>query len=65
MLRADTPGMVALLTVLVMTGSFSMSLYLPSMPSLATGFGTDAATVMLTLISFLALHGLALRRPPS
>ncbi|MBM3570758.1 MAG: multidrug effflux MFS transporter, partial [Alphaproteobacteria bacterium] len=58
MLRPGTSGALALLTALVLLGSFSMSLYLPSMPSLVPELGTDVATAMLTLTAYFASFAL-------
>lgn len=46
-------GLAALLTTLVALGPLSTDLYLPSLPTLATVFATDAARVQLTLSVFL------------
>lgn len=46
--------LAALLTTLVALGPLSTDLYLPSLPTLATVFATDAARVQLTLSVFLA-----------
>lgn len=47
-------GLGALLTTLVALGPLSTDLYLPSLPTLAAVFSTDAARVQLTLSVFLA-----------
>lgn len=46
-------GLGALLTTLVALGPLSTDLYLPSLPTLAEVFATDAARVQLTLSVFL------------
>ncbi|HEX6735987.1 MAG TPA: multidrug effflux MFS transporter [Azonexus sp.] len=46
--------LAALLTTLVALGPLSTDLYLPSLPTLATVFATDAARVQLTLSVYLA-----------
>lgn len=46
--------LAALLTTLVALGPLSTDLYLPSLPTLAAVFSTDAARVQLTLSVFLA-----------
>lgn len=51
--RSDSLTIRVLLTVLVGFGPLSTDLYLPSMPMLVTVFGTDIATVQLTLSVFL------------
>src|SRR5918911_4642011 len=51
--RADSPAATALVTALVAVGSFSTSIYVPSMPSLAAEFATSADRVKLTLTLFL------------
>ena len=53
-LASPTLGLGALLTTLVALGPLSTDLYLPSLPTLATVFRTDAAQVQLTLSVFLA-----------
>jgi DHA1 family bicyclomycin/chloramphenicol resistance-like MFS transporter len=57
--RPDSLVITVLLTVLVAVGSFSTSIYTPSMPSLAASFGTSPSMVKLTLSLFLAGFGLA------
>jgi MFS family permease len=54
--RLTTPslGLGALLTALVALGPLSTDLYLPSLPTLAEVFATDAARVQLTLSVYLA-----------
>lgn len=52
--RPDSRLIAALLTALVAFGPLSTDLYLPSLPSLTGIFGTDVATVQLTLSVFLA-----------
>jgi DHA1 family bicyclomycin/chloramphenicol resistance-like MFS transporter len=49
----------ALLTVLVALGQISISLYVPSMPSLVAELGTSAERVSLTLSLFLAGFAMA------
>lgn len=51
--RSDSLVIRVLLTVLVGFGPLSTDLYLPSLPMLVTVFGTDIATVQLTLSVFL------------
>lgn len=43
-----------ILTALVALGPLSTSIYIPSMPAISAGLGTDAETVTLTLTLFLA-----------
>ena len=52
-------GLGALVTTLVALGPLSTDLYLPSLPTLATVFATDAARVQLTLSVFLAGFAIA------
>jgi DHA1 family bicyclomycin/chloramphenicol resistance-like MFS transporter len=52
-LRPDSPAATALLTALVAIGSFSVSIYTPSMPALAADFSTTQDRVKLTLSLFL------------
>ncbi len=52
--RPDSLAIRVLLTALVAFGPLSTDLYLPSLPTLVTVFGTDIATVQLTLSVFLA-----------
>ncbi|MBP2292389.1 multidrug effflux MFS transporter [Azospirillum rugosum] len=52
--RPDSLAVRVLLTALVAFGPLSTDLYLPSLPTLVTVFGTDIATVQLTLSVFLA-----------
>lgn len=52
-LPADSLAVRVLLTALVAFGPLSTDLYLPSLPTLVTVFGTDVATVQLTLSVFL------------
>lgn len=52
--RSDSLAVRILLTALVAFGPLSTDLYLPSLPSLVRVFGTDVATVQLTLSVFLA-----------
>lgn len=47
-------ALTILLTALVALGSISTSLYIPSMPALATAFGTDPAMVQRSFTIFLA-----------
>lgn len=49
-----TPGAIALLTAMVMLGQMSISLYTPSMPSLAKALETSDETVKLTMTVYLA-----------
>jgi DHA1 family bicyclomycin/chloramphenicol resistance-like MFS transporter len=51
--RPDSLVVRVLLTALVAFGPLSTDLYLPSLPALVTVFGTDIATVQLTLSVFL------------
>ncbi|HYG86400.1 MAG TPA: multidrug effflux MFS transporter [Azospirillum sp.] len=51
--RPDSLAIRVLLTALVAFGPLSTDLYLPSLPSLVTAFGTDIVTVQLTLSVFL------------
>ncbi|MBP2311302.1 multidrug effflux MFS transporter [Azospirillum soli] len=51
--RPDSLTIRVLLTALVAFGPLSTDLYLPSLPTLVTVFGTDIATVQLTLSVFL------------
>ncbi|WP_448204413.1 multidrug effflux MFS transporter [Azospirillum sp. sgz302134] len=51
--RPDSLAVRVLLTALVAFGPLSTDLYLPSLPTLVTVFGTDIATVQLTLSVFL------------
>jgi DHA1 family bicyclomycin/chloramphenicol resistance-like MFS transporter len=53
MLRSDSRVIAVLLTALVAFGPLSTDLYLPSLPTLVRVFGTDIATVQLTLSVFL------------
>jgi DHA1 family bicyclomycin/chloramphenicol resistance-like MFS transporter len=53
-LTSPSFGLGALVTTLVALGPLSTDLYLPSLPTLATVFATDAARVQLTLSVFLA-----------
>jgi MFS transporter, DHA1 family, multidrug resistance protein len=53
MLRSDSRVIAILLTALVAFGPLSTDLYLPSLPTLVRVFGTDIATVQLTLSVFL------------
>ncbi|MGL4240911.1 MAG: multidrug effflux MFS transporter [Beijerinckiaceae bacterium] len=52
-LRPGTFGMTALLAMLTALGPLSTDLYLPSLPSMARGFGTDLSRVQLTLSVFI------------
>ncbi len=54
-----TFGLAALLTTLVALGPLSTDLYLPSLPTLARVFATDAARVQLTLSVFLVGFAIA------
>ncbi|MGF7172538.1 multidrug effflux MFS transporter [Azospirillum doebereinerae] len=51
--RSDSLVIRVLLTALVAFGPMSTDLYLPSLPTLVRVFGTDIATVQLTLSVFL------------
>jgi MFS transporter, DHA1 family, multidrug resistance protein len=51
--RPDSLAVTALLTALVAVGSFSTSIYVPSMPALAAEFATTPDRVKLTLTLFL------------
>lgn len=51
--RPDSLAVAVLLTALVAFGPISTDLYLPSLPTLIRVFGSDAATVQLTLSVFL------------
>lgn len=51
--RPDSLPIRILLTALVAFGPLSTDLYLPSLPTLVRVFGTDVATVQLTLSIFL------------
>ncbi len=53
-LRPDTFGMTAILAMLTALGPLSTDMYLPSLPAIAQGLGTDAARVQLTLSAYLA-----------
>jgi DHA1 family bicyclomycin/chloramphenicol resistance-like MFS transporter len=48
-----TLGFAALLTALTGFGPLSTDLYLPALPGLVPAFGSDVATVQLTLSVFL------------
>jgi MFS transporter, DHA1 family, multidrug resistance protein len=58
-LRPDSPAGTVLLTALVAIGSFSVSIYTPSMPALVEDFHTRPALVKLTLSLFLVGFALA------
>lgn len=58
-LRLDSLAGTVLLTALVAIGSFSVSIYTPSMPALAADFHTQPALVKLTLSLFLVGFALA------
>jgi DHA1 family bicyclomycin/chloramphenicol resistance-like MFS transporter len=51
--------MIALLTALTALGSISVSIYLPSLPSLAVSLHTSAASVKLSLTVFLFVFALS------
>src|SRR4051794_28280461 len=51
--RSDSRVVAVLLTALVAFGPLSTDLYLPSLPTLVQVFGSDIATVQLTLSVFL------------
>lgn len=53
-LTSPSLGLGTLVTTLVALGPLSTDLYLPSLPTLATVFATDAARVQMTLSVFLA-----------
>ncbi|MBI3708783.1 MAG: multidrug effflux MFS transporter [Proteobacteria bacterium] len=53
-----TPGLIGLLTGLVMLGQMSTSLYIPSLPSLTDALAADPAEVKLTMTGFLAAFAL-------
>jgi DHA1 family bicyclomycin/chloramphenicol resistance-like MFS transporter len=52
-------GLVILLTSLVMVGQMSTSMYLPSLPSLATDLSVEPAGIKLTMTVFLAAFAAA------
>jgi MFS transporter, DHA1 family, multidrug resistance protein len=52
-LRPGTIGMTAMLAMLTALGPLSTDLYLPSLPSMAKGFGVDLSRVQLTLSVFI------------
>ncbi|MEQ9491469.1 MAG: multidrug effflux MFS transporter [Alphaproteobacteria bacterium] len=60
---SDTPirlGIaIAFITMAVALGPISTDLYLPSLPSIGSSFGTDAVTVQLTLSVFLIAFGVS------
>jgi MFS transporter, DHA1 family, multidrug resistance protein len=56
--RPDSLAVTALLTALVAIGSFSTSIYVPSMPALAVEFGATPEQVKLTLTLFLLAFAL-------
>jgi DHA1 family bicyclomycin/chloramphenicol resistance-like MFS transporter len=58
-LRLDSLAGTVLLTALVAIGSFSVSIYTPSMPALAADFHTRPALVKLTLSLYLVGFALA------
>jgi DHA1 family bicyclomycin/chloramphenicol resistance-like MFS transporter len=58
-LRPDSLAGTVLLTALVAVGSFSVSIYTPSMPALVADFHTRPALVKLTLSLFLVGFALA------
>jgi DHA1 family bicyclomycin/chloramphenicol resistance-like MFS transporter len=58
-LRPDSAAGTFLLTALVAIGSFSVSIYTPSMPALVDDFHTRPALVKLTLSLFLVGFALA------
>jgi DHA1 family bicyclomycin/chloramphenicol resistance-like MFS transporter len=59
MLRPDSIAITGLLTALAAIGSFSTSIYVPSMPALVDAFQTSADRVKLTLSVFLVGFALA------
>jgi DHA1 family bicyclomycin/chloramphenicol resistance-like MFS transporter len=58
-LKPDSAAATALLTALVAIGSFSVSIYTPSMPALSVELATSADRVKLTLSVFLVGFALA------
>ena len=52
-LRPDTLALTALLALLTSLGPLSTDMYLPSLPMIARGFGSDTAGAQLTLSAFL------------
>ncbi|MGQ9370853.1 multidrug effflux MFS transporter [Azospirillum sp. ST 5-10] len=58
--RSDSLAVRVLLTALVAFGPLSTDLYLPSLPALVRVFGTDIATVQLTLSVFLVGFAVAM-----
>ncbi len=52
--RSDSPLVVVLLTACIAFQAISTDLYLPSLPSIGADLGASAASVQLTLSSFLA-----------
>ncbi len=52
-LRPDTLALTVLLALLTALGPLSTDMYLPSLPAIAQGFGTDTAGAQLTLSAFL------------
>lgn len=53
-LPRDSTALVILLGCATALGPLSTDMYLPSLPALAAIYGTDAASVQLTLSAFLA-----------
>ncbi|MBI3453665.1 MAG: multidrug effflux MFS transporter [Rhodospirillales bacterium] len=52
-------GLIALLTGIVLVGILSTSLYIPSLPSLATALDADPSAVKLTMTAFLIAFAVA------
>jgi len=52
-LSPDTLGMTAMLALLTALGPLSTDMYLPSLPAIGKALGTDAASVQLTLSTYL------------
>ena len=53
-LTHDSRALLLLLAALVALGPLSVDMYLPAMPAMMAGFGTDIATMHLTLSTYLA-----------
>lgn len=54
-----TPGTIALLTSMVMLGQMSISMYIPSLPSLTEALDAPAEQVKLTMTLYLACFALS------
>jgi DHA1 family bicyclomycin/chloramphenicol resistance-like MFS transporter len=54
-----TPGAIALLTSMVMLGQMSISLYIPSLPSMGVALAAPADQVKLTMTFYLAAFAVA------